>query len=173
MEGTTNNTNKIDLNQAAKDFEQEFKGKLDDEKLQQMLGAIKSVEVPVKVGTPESDITVSTDDTSFYCDGAVMSAVFFFKFQLNVKVDGRKWEFNGKAGGASLPGGGALFGTLFIASGHTVKELLNYTDGFWFVCALTYTSVYFYDDENNFLGHFQSGSVSTALGCGGGKGGWK
>lgn len=164
---------KIDFNQVAKDFEQEFKGKLEDDKLQLMLEQICSVTEIAEGDIDDVVVVKSGDATSFYCKGAVVSAIFYLKFQLNFEMDGRSWEFNGKAGGASTPGGGALFGTLFIAADHTVKELLKYTDGFWFMCTPTYTSVYFYADDNDFLGHFQSGSVSSVLGSGGGKGSWK
>ena len=146
----------MELQQVARDFREQFAGKLSEAELAAAIAQIEKAEAAEKVGY------------GYYAYGAVASLVFYLQFELNSCGH----DFFGKAGGATLPGGGALFGTLFIADGHTADELFEKTNAFWFTCALTYTALYFLDG-NTLLGHFQSGSVSTVLGGGGGSGSWK
>lgn len=47
---------------------------------------------------------------SYPATGSVASLIFYLKFQVNI-TDGK--SFNGDAGGASSPGGGALFGDVY------------------------------------------------------------
>jgi hypothetical protein len=97
------------------------------------------------------------------CNGSVASFIFYLQFALSCG----DWSFAGKGGGLSSPGGGALFGTLF-ANLDDLPRVVS----FEFNCTPVYTSLLFFDGDSNLVGHFQSGSVSTVLGVGGGSGSW-
>ncbi len=103
---------------------------------------------------------------SYGANGSVASMIFYLKFQVNIK-NGK--SFNGNAGGVSSPGGGALFGDVYTDD---INKLYSDTVSFQFNCTPVYTSLLFFDKHSNLLGHFQSGSVSTVLGTGGGSGHW-
>jgi len=98
--------------------------------------------------------------------GNVASLVFYLQFQ--VYIDGGK-TFEGKAGGLSSPGGGALFGDVYTDD---LAALYRDTVSFQFNATPVYLSVLFFDGNSKLLGHFQSGAVSTVLGTGGGTGHW-
>jgi hypothetical protein len=106
-------------------------------------------------------------DTGYSANGSVMSAIFYLKFQVN--VSGGK-QFNGKAGGLSTPGGGALFGTVYTDD---INALYANTQTFEWQGTTGYLSIVFFDGNGSSLGNFQSGAVSTVVGIGGGKGSWE
>lgn len=106
-------------------------------------------------------------DTSYPANGSVASFVFYLQFQVTIKDGGK--TFDGKAGGLTTPGGGALFGDVYTDD---LNRLYAATQSFEFQATSVYTSLLFFDGSSNLLGHFQSGSVSTVNGVGGGAGGW-
>ena len=109
---------------------------------------------------------LSADTQSYPATGSVASMVFYLRWQIT--IDGGK-TFDGSAGGLSTPGGGALFGTVYTDD---ISKLYSETVSFEYNAVAAYTSILFFDGSSNLLGHFQSGSVSTVIGIGGGKGSW-
>lgn len=107
--------------------------------------------------------------TSVGASGSLASLILYVKAQCN--INGGK-SFNGSAWGISFPGGGALFGDVYLVDGVTLDQLYSKTGAFKFMATPVYTAFYFYDSNDNLLGHFQAGSVSTVTGGGGGAGGW-
>lgn len=105
---------------------------------------------------------------SYPAKGSVASLIFYLKFQVKVSASGGK-EFNGNAGGASTPGGGALFGDIYTDD---LDALYSKTKSFEFQSTPVYLSILFFDGSSNLLGHFQCGAVSTVVGVGGGSGSW-
>ncbi len=119
---------------------------------------------PERIDAAMAAITAA--DTSFPANGSVASFIFYLQFQVN--VTGGK-SFNGKAGGVSSPGGGALIGDLYTDD---IDRLYRDTVSFEFQATPVYTSLLFFDSDSNLLGHFQAGAVSTVAGVGGGSGSW-
>jgi hypothetical protein len=119
---------------------------------------------PAAIDSAVESLVATT--TSYPAKGSVASMVFYLQFQ--VAVTGGK-TFNGKAGGISSPGGGALFGDIYTDD---INRLYSSTVSFQFNATPVYTNLNFFDAQHNFLGSFQSGSVSTVLGTGGGTGSW-
>lgn len=117
------------------------------------------------------DISIATlkSATSFSANGSLASLILYVKAQCN--INGGK-SFNGSAWGISFPGGGALFGDVYLAGSFTLEQLYSKTGSFKFTATPVYTAFYFYDSSDTLLGHFQAGSVSTVFGGGGGAGGW-
>ncbi|WP_108445134.1 VapA/VapB family virulence-associated protein [Halomonas denitrificans] len=99
-------------------------------------------------------------------NGSVASLIFYLQFQVN--INGGK-TFDGKAGGISTPGGGALFGNVYTDD---LDRLYRDTTSFEYQGTPVYLSVLFFDKHSTLLGHFQSGAVSTVIGVGGGSGHW-
>ncbi|MFC8799485.1 VapA/VapB family virulence-associated protein [Streptomyces griseoincarnatus] len=106
-------------------------------------------------------------DTSYPANGSVASFMFYLQFQVTIKNGGK--TFNGKAGGLTTPGGGALYGDVYTDD---LNRLYSATQSFEFQATSVYTSLLFFDGSSNLLGHFQAGSVSTVNGFGGGSGSW-
>ncbi|MGH2665554.1 VapA/VapB family virulence-associated protein [Flavobacterium sp.] len=153
MSNTLNGTDtsvqqKVSREIIAHDFHTAMTGKLDDK----VISSVKK--------------QILTASTSYPATGSVVSMIFFLKFQ--VTVDGGE-TFNGKGGGISSPGGGALFGDVYTDD---INLLYANTQSMQFNCAFAYTSILFFDGSSNLLGSFQSGSVSTVAGIGGGTGSW-
>lgn len=146
----------VDLKQAARDFEENFKGKLDGEELQVTLDGILNAEEGEK--------------RSCYCHGSITSMIFYWC--LNLTTDGDNWEFKGYAGRAASPGEDKMFGTLFTRKEVTLDELFECTIGFFFYVVPGRASLYFYDGRR-VLGHFQGGGVSSITDSGGGVGRWR
>jgi hypothetical protein len=103
---------------------------------------------------------------SYPAHGSIIGAIFYFRF--TVTVDGGK-TFTGNAGGLGSLGGGALFGDVYTDN---LANLYANTVSFSFEGTPVYMSLQFFDGNSNLLGHFQCGAVSTAIGVGGGSGGW-
>jgi hypothetical protein len=132
----------------ANDFSTKWEGKLDQEKIDAAVNKIQA------------------DVTSYPAHGALASMIFYVK--CSVTVDGGK-TFDGNAGGAFTPGGGALFGDVYTDD---INRLYSNTASFQLTATPVYVYVLFFDGNSNLLGHFQSGAVSTVTGVGGGTGSW-
>jgi len=132
----------------AHDFRNTLHGKMEDAQLAKATNAIL------------------TATNSYSATGSVASLIFYLQFQVSIK--GGK-TFNGKAGGVSSPGGGALFGDIYTDD---LNALYANTVSFSFQSTPVYLSIQFFDKHSNLLGHFQSGAVSTVAGVGGGSGDW-
>jgi hypothetical protein len=130
-------------------FVRHAQGKLDQDKVDAAVVALTEV------------------DPSYPANGSVASFMFYLQFQVSIKDGGK--TFNGKAGGITTPGGGALYGDVYTAD---LDRLYAATKSFEFQATSVYTSLLFFDGSSNLLGHFQSGSVSTVNGVGGGSGSW-
>ena len=146
--GAANVAHGVSKEIVAHDFHVAMNGKLDNE----LLHSAKN--------------KILTTTTSYPAKGSSVSMIFYLQFQ--VSVDGGK-TFNGKAGGISTPGGGALFGDIYTDD---INRLYSNTVSFQFTSTPVYLSLVFFDGNSNVLGTFQSGSVSTVTGVGGGSGSW-
>lgn len=145
-------------NQLADDFKAHFAGKIADTELESQLQGIEKITADQLKAA-----------TAYSANGSLASLVVYVKAQCN--INGGK-SFNGSAWGASFPGGGALFGDVYLADGVTLDQLYSKTGSFKFTATPVYTAFYFYDGNDKLLGHFQAGSVSTVTGVGGGAGNW-
>lgn len=96
------------------------------------------------------------------------SFIFYLQFQVHITSPGGQ-TFNGKAGGASTPGGGTLFGDVCTDD---LAPLYAETVSVEFQSTPVYLSILFFDGRSNLLGHFRPGAVSTVAGIGGGSGSW-
>ena len=134
----------------AKEFEKNYKNKLEDDKIGEIV------------------VALTAEDSEVYpAHGAVVSMIFYFKVQ--VSIDDTNDVFNGSGGGVSTPGGGALIGDVYTDD---LDTLLENTVSFECNMTSVYTSVLFFDNDSNLLGHFEAGSVSTTNGIMGGEGSW-
>ena len=134
----------------AEDFAADMHGKLDAEQIESIKDSLLAA------------------NTAYPANGSVASLIFYLKFQVKVTSSGGK-TFNGHAGGASTPGGGALFGDVYTDD---IDRLFRDTKSFQFQSTPVYLSILFFDGHSKLLGHFQSGAVSTVAGVGGGSGSW-
>lgn len=153
MKVTTGNPNQL-----VGDFEQHFTGKLSDEAVKRAVQGIGKIT--------ETELMAAT---AYSANGSLASLIFYVKAQCN--INGGK-SFNGSAWGVSFPGGGALFGDVYLADASSLDDLYKRTTSFTFTATPVYTAFYFFDSNNTLLGHFQAGSVSTVTGTGGGSGNW-
>lgn len=116
---------------------------------------------------------IITTPKACHANGSAMSMIFYLQFTVQISDSNEKkynrYQFKGNGGGVSTPGGGALMGDIYTDN---LEFLINNTKSFEFNCALAYTSIVFFDNKSRCLGSFQSGSVSTVAGIGGGKGKW-
>lgn len=140
----------IDLDTVANDFRDKWNGILPAEKLEHAIDLLTS------------------DSTAYPADGEIVSLIFYLKFRVDIKEDGGK-SFNGNAGGASTPGGGALFGNVYTDD---LDALYANTVSFEFQATSVYLSILFFDSDSHLLGHFECGALSTVNGVGGGSGSW-
>ena len=138
--------------QISQDFYNNFKGKLEDEQLDQVVQEIKCTE------------------NKYHTQGSLICAVFYFRVTVGGYGDVKK-QFTGNGGGGGLPGAQALIGDLYTSD---LERLYRDTDSFQFTVTPVYTSVLFFDKSSRLLGHYQAGAVSTPTGgIGGGKGSWE
>jgi len=152
------NTTTSNPSQLVDDFKQYFTGKLTEDAVKCAVESIgKITETELKAAT------------AYPANGSLASLIFYVKAQCN--INGGK-SFNGNAWGVSFPGGGALFGDVYLANAPTLAELYRRTTSFTFTATPVYTAFYFFDSGSTLLGHFQAGSVSTVTGTGGGSGNW-
>ncbi len=124
-----------------------------------------------KLGESKTDQIIEdllAGDTAYAADGAIVSGVFWVQVTVN-DWDGQSKSYTGEGGGVFTPGGGALIGAVYTDD---LDGLLANTTRFEVNAAAAYTSIVFFDDDSNCLGSYQSGSVSTVVGIGGGKGSW-
>ena len=141
------------------DFKQHFTGKLSEDVVKR---TVESIEKTTK--------TERKADTSYSASGSIASLMLYMQVQCIIK--GGK-TFNGHTYlSAGTPGGGALFGDVYLASGTTLEDLYKKTVSFLLTATPVYTAFYFYDAEHDLLAHFQAGAVSTILGEGSGPGSW-
>ncbi|MGX7666516.1 VapA/VapB family virulence-associated protein [Flavobacterium pedocola] len=133
----------------AHDFQSALHGKLDDSLIEAGKNKIMST------------------NTAYPANGSSVSMIFYLQFQVIIKNGGK--TFNGKAGGISTPGGGALYGDVYTDD---LNRLYSDTVSFQFTSTPVYLSIIFFDSNGNVLGTFQCGSVSTVTGVGGGSGSW-
>ncbi len=136
--------------QSADDFRKAFTGKFTEEQLDKIIEDMLAVT------------------TAYAADGAIVSGVFWVQVTVN-DWDGQTLSYTGEGGGVFTPGGGALIGAVYTDD---LPGLLANTVRFEVNAAFAYTSIVFFDDDSNCLGSYQSGSVSTVAGIGGGKGTW-
>lgn len=152
------NATTISSNQLYEDFKAHFAGKISEDSLNRTLEGVKGITADqLKAATAHA------------ANGSLASLIFYVKAQCNV-IGGK--SFNGSAWGVSFPGGGALFGDVYLQNGVTLDQLYSRTGSFKYTATPVYTAFYFYDASDNLLGHFQAGSVSTVTGVGGGAGTW-
>jgi hypothetical protein len=146
-------------NQLAVDFKEHFTGKLSEDVVRRTVESLEKVtEAQLKAATAHG------------AHGSLASLIFYVKGQCSIY--GGK-TFNGSAWGVSFPGGGALFGDVYLtAAAPTLDQLYSKTSSWTFTATPVYTAFYFFDSKEVLLGHFQAGSVSTVTGTGGGSGGW-
>ncbi|VAW64858.1 hypothetical protein MNBD_GAMMA11-2218 [hydrothermal vent metagenome] len=145
-------------NQLANDFKEHFTGKLDEDTMKRTINTLETITEPQLKAA-----------TSYGASGSLASLVLYVKAQCN--INGGK-SFNGSAWGISFPGGGALFGDVYLADASSLDQLYSETTRFTFTATPVYTAFYFFDSKDNLLGHFQAGSVSTVAGAGSGSGSW-
>ncbi|WP_238774471.1 virulence-associated protein VapB [Prescottella equi] len=98
--------------------------------------------------------------------GNVISAAVYQKFHVYGPED---MVFDGDAGGLTIPGAGAFWGTLFTSD---LQRLYKDTVSFQYNALGTYLNINFFDSSGGFLGHIQAGAVSAVVGVGGGSGSW-
>jgi len=138
--------------QIAQDFYNNFQGKLEDEKLDQVVQEIKCTE------------------NKYHTQGSLINWVVYFRVTVGAYFDVKK-QFTGNGGGLGFPGTQALIGDLYT---NDLERLYRDTDSFEVNVTPVYTSVLFFDKSSRLLGHFQAGAISTPTsGIGGGKGSWK
>ncbi|BCN46634.1 virulence-associated protein VapN [Prescottella equi] len=98
--------------------------------------------------------------------GNVISAIFYQQF----RVEGPQGKvFDGQAGGVTIPGGGAFWGSLFTGD---LNRLYSDTASFEYNALGPYLNINFFDKNGVLLGHIQAGAVSSVVGVGGGTGSW-
>ncbi|HEY0555653.1 MAG TPA: VapA/VapB family virulence-associated protein [Thermoanaerobaculia bacterium] len=145
-------------NQLADNFKEQLTGKLSEDVVRRTVESLEKIT--------ESQLKAATAHAA---TGALASLIFYVKGQCTIR--GGK-SFNGSAYGASSPGGGALFGDVYLAGASTLDQLYRQTTDWAFTAEIAYTAFYFFDSNGNLLGHFQAGSVSTVAGSGTGSGSW-
>jgi Rhodococcus equi virulence-associated protein len=152
----------------AADFRTLFQGKISDAVIESTTQALLNQSSKPQ-GVAKTQMASAADsDTTYSANGSIASLALYM--DCKCQISGGK-NFHGKAWGVSTPGGGALFGDVYLNCG-SLNELYSRTDSFTLAAAFAYTSFYFYDRDGNYLGSFQSGSVSTVAGTGGGSGSW-
>lgn len=122
---------------------------MDDAKLQQTIDKIMST-MP-----------------SYNANGTIKSLIFYI--DVTVDFDDGFASFKGSGGGAFAPGGGIMKGLLFTDD---LNRLIDDTISFETHTVGLYNAVLFFDGNSNLLAHFESGTITTVIGLGGGKGSW-
>ena len=121
-------------NQLANDFKEHFAGTLSEDAVRR---TVESLE-----GITESQLKAAT---AHGASGSLASLIFYVKVQR--QVYGGK-TFNGSAWGVSFPGGGALFGDVYLTdAAPTLDQLYSKTSSFTFT-ATPVTPVYFLTSRN-------------------------
>ncbi len=145
-------------NQLVEDFKAHFTGKISEDSFNRTLEGIE-----------EFTVDYLKANTSYSATGSIVSLLFYVQGQCTI-ADGK--TFNGKAWGISFPGGGALWGDVYLAPKVTLDQLYSDTSNFVFLATPAYTAFWFKNASDEVLGSFHAGSVSTATGTGGGSGKW-
>ena len=139
----------LDRKLLVEEFKKHYQGKMDNAKLQQAVDKIMSA------------------NTSYNANGFLRSIIFYVK--VSVDFDDGFAGFKGSGGGAFSPGGGVMKGMIFTDD---LTRLIDDTISFEVHTVAMYNAVLFFDGYSNLLGHFESGTLATAIGIGGGKGSW-
>lgn len=142
----------------AEDFKSHFSEKLPDQELEAALADLRNIH-PDRLRVAQA----------YSASGSLASLVFYVRATCRIN-DGK--SFSGSAWGVSFPGGGALFGDVYLEDGVSLEVLYQDTVSFKFIATPVYTTFLFYNSAGNLLGHFQAGSVSTVSGTGAGEGRW-
>ncbi|HEY0737664.1 MAG TPA: VapA/VapB family virulence-associated protein [Herpetosiphonaceae bacterium] len=141
--------NPVDTNIVAHDFLVAMHGKLEQEKIDAAVTALKAARAAYPA-------TITFANMVFYT-------------VIEVQITGGE-TFRGTMGGLTTPGGGTAFGAMVYTDdldalyANTVSFQLNVTP--------VYLSILFFDAQNNLLGSCQAGAIATTIGVGGGKGEW-
>lgn len=107
--------------------------------------------------------------TAYPATGKIAGLLFYSTFEITV-IGGE--TFTAKCWSGSFPGGGALFGDVYLNGANTLDDLYANTTNYTMTMTPVYTAVYFYDKNQAYLGSFQAGSVSTITGSCSGQGTW-
>lgn len=149
-------TQLINPQQLADDYKTLLKGKVSDDHIRNTVDSLL---------TPSTEATA----TSYPAKGSIASLIIWTKCYCTV-TNGKSFE--GSSWGIAVPGGGALFGDVYLQDNVTIDQLYANTRTFALTATMAYTAFYFYDGNHSLLGTFQAGSVSTVAGTGGGEGSW-
>ena len=133
----------------AQSFADAMRGKLDDEKID---AGVQALKAPAD---------------NYPCSGTVASFIFYLRF--SVTVTGGK-TFTGNAGGLAVPGGGAL--QLGGLKTNDLNRLYSDTVSFQFTAAPASLVLIFFDGSSNVLGSAGFLGLSWITGIGGGTGSW-
>lgn len=136
-------------NQIAIDFENKYRGKMDDNEIK------------------ETTSKILKSKNSYSATGSIAGGIVYV--DVSVSLKDTKGEFKGHDWGPFSPGAGALFGDVYTDD---LDALLKDTITNEVNAIAVYTSILFFGPNRKFLGHFQSGGVSTILGFGSGSGKW-
>lgn len=132
----------------AHDFQNAFKGKLED-------AAIESINKQIL-----------SDKSSYPATGSINENPVFFQLQISVQ-NGK--TFNGIGYGSTAIGIGGFSGEV---QTDDIDLLYANTASMHFNYALSYTGVFFFDKNATLLGVFLSGAIASFPGLGGGSGSW-
>ncbi|MFN8345275.1 MAG: VapA/VapB family virulence-associated protein [Spirosomataceae bacterium] len=154
--------------QLANDFRTLLQGKISNELIE---STVQSLSTQTLAKTEAATAASADPCPSYGASGSVWSMVFYMGCQCTV-TNGK--TFNGSVWGVSFPGGGALFGDVYLncPTCSSLDQLYSQTTNFVLTATSVYTAFYFYDKNGNYLGSFQAGSVSTVNGGGAGSGSW-
>lgn len=122
------------------------------------------------VGTNSEELddlenAIAATATKYPAGGYVWSALIYTGWA--AAIYGSHRAFKGRAWGIAVPGGGTLFGEIY---SDDLDRLYRDTKSFTFTAAAAYTAIYFFDENSQYLGSFQGGSISNVIGTGGGSG---
>lgn len=138
----------VDTNLVAHDFLVATYGKLEQDKIDAAIEALKSA-------------------TAVYPATITFAHMVFYTI-VEVTVTGGK-TFRGLMGGLTIPGGS--LGPAYVST-DDLDALYARTVSFQFNATPVYFSILFFDEQNNLLGACQAAGISTTIGSGGGKGEW-
>lgn len=145
--------------QLAVDFEKHFSGMLEETAMTRTLQTLEN--------TTESRMRAAVP---YDAEGSLSSLIYYVKAKC--RIEGGR-TFTGSVWGESFPGGGALYGDVYLADGCSIDDLYCRTCEFTYTATPDYTAYYFFDFNKMLLGHLQAGSVGSVFGVGKGEGIWR
>lgn len=134
------------------DFKKTMKNKMSDKQIEQVVKQLSN-----KANTP-----------AYPANGNVVSFIFYI--ETSVAFNDKPYKFSGKAGGISSLGAGVTVGNIYTDD---IDKLVTETKSFQLNAAVAYTNILFFNSGSHLLGHYESFSISTVLGIGGGSGHWE